>query len=734
MSDAAPWEDYAAPQPAPATASATASAPAVNDVGPWNDYAPQQTAGGAAQAAASGLNAGSADLLGLPVDTARNVLELGKAALGFTYHEATGNPIPDALQPSDTPDVGSSAWIKSKLRSMEGSDAVDVAQNTTANRVIHGGFEAVPSAVVGGEANSIPSAARAATAGAAAGSAQQGAAEAGLGTTSQAAIGLLAGAAAGRATQARPATPTPEPTPASPIEPTGFAPAEPLSASAAPRSAPFTDLEGAKAPTAGSAQPSPPLSASGAARGAAYTDLEGAPPRMSIGGQSTAADAARSTGTPLPEIAKAPNAESTTPPPATSPAEQAAREQTLRDIGLTEARDSAVTGDTKAAGTDFQTSKLDNPAGDRLSTVIANERSALQNYAGQIADASGGSRGLDSPALYQRGEAIAKPVEQLNDYFDQKIKDAYAAANQAAGGVPLEMPSTANFLKNERSQFLATVEGKQLREGVQARMRDLGLMDEDGNVQPATVQQAERLKQFMSDAWTPRTGRLIGSLKNAIDEDVTKAAGTDVYRAARQTRALRATLLDDPTGIAKLAAPDDRLGINRTVPLEQIPDYVANLPVDQFGHIVKTLRDVPAEVQPSAASALNEIRSHFANRVEAAGNSTQGMWNTKGVNEYLNKNQMKMAEVFSPEELGRFKTLADAGNILKMDRTYPGAAAQGHNLMQRGVLKLAEHAGEIGALAGHGVGYAVGKGAGWVAGKAVDRSSLGAVEKRIRKL
>jgi hypothetical protein len=123
------------------------------------------------------------------------------------------------------------------------------------------------------------------------------------------------------------------------------------------------------------------------------------------------------------------------------------------------------------------------------------------------------------------------------------------------------------------------------------------------------------------------------------------------------------------------------------VPLEQIPDYVANLPVDQYGHIVKTLRDVPAEVQPSAASALNEIRSHFANRVEAAGNSSQGMWNNKGVNEYLNKNQMKMTEVFSPEKLGRFKTLADAGNILKMDRSYPGAAAQQHHLAMRGVLQ-----------------------------------------------
>ena len=135
----------------------------------------QQTAGGAAQAAASGLNAGSADLLGLPVDTARNILELGKAGLGFAYHETTGNQIPDILQPSTTPDVGSSAWIKQKLQSMEGgAGATDVTENTTANRVIHGAAEAIPSSVVGGKATTVPAVTRAVTAGAAAGAARTG--------------------------------------------------------------------------------------------------------------------------------------------------------------------------------------------------------------------------------------------------------------------------------------------------------------------------------------------------------------------------------------------------------------------------------------------------------------------------------------------------------------------------------------------------------------------------------
>jgi hypothetical protein len=696
--------------------------------------APQQTAMGAAQAGASGLNAGSADLLGLPVDTARNVLELGKAGLGFVYHEATGNDIPQALQPSETPDVGSSAWIKDTLRKMQGNNAVDVAENTTANRLLHGAAEAVPSSLVGGEANTVPSAARAAVGGAAAGTAQQGAAEAGLPGGYQAAAGLLGGAAAAHVTG--PKVPSP---------------ADTYTAARDTYTAPTA----APSPTAAATkfEPAPPLTAApGAASGAPYTDLEGAPPRMNIGGQSTAADTARTTGIPVPEVAKPQTAESAEPQPVVAaPAEQSVREQTLRDIGLTEARDSAVTGDTKATGTDFQTAKLDNAAGDRMSGVIDNERQALQNYAGQLTDATGGSRGVDNASLYQRGEAMAKPVEQLGDYFDQKIKDAYGAATQEAGTDPIDTPKTGDFIKNERAQFLATVEGKQLREGVLARMRDLGMMDEEGNVQPASIPQIERLRQFVGDAYTPRTGRLIGQLKDALDDDVTKAAGTNVYAAARDTRSLRSKLLDDPTGIAKLAPPDDRLGINRAVPLEQVPDYVTNLPVDQFAHVVSTLRNVPPDaplaLHQSAATALNEMRSHFANNVEKAGNSTQGMWNTKGVNEYLNKNQLKMAEVFSPEELGRFKTLADAGNILKMDRTYSGPAIA-HNLAVRGVLGAVEKAAHgagtalgaavgvhVGAPEGFAVaGSAAGSGVSKIASKISDKALLSRVETRIRKL
>jgi hypothetical protein len=693
--------------------AASDSAPNVYDQ--FDEPAPQSTsAAGAVQATGAGFTRGIADLAGLPVDTARNIIELSKVVPGVLYHEATGNPIPDFLQPNEQQDVGSSQWIKDQIRKRISPDAVDPVEKTTATRYLGAAAEAIPGALVGADTASIPSAARAVTGGALAGTAQQGIADAGGGTVSQAIAGFAGGAAAERtfAPKAAPKVTTPARSTEStvPSDSGGFAVAE------RPTGAPAK-----QAPAGGNVfdqfDPSQPSRD---------------PSKLAVGGMTTAAE----DGKPLPELQPL----NRTPAPTTE-ADQAARAQTLRDVGLTEARESAITSDTKEAGTDYQTAKLQNSSGDLLSGTIAKERAALQGYARDITENTGGTVGADENSLYQRGQTIAKPVEDLGDYFDDKIKNAYAAADQKAGGLPLEMPSTQQFLTNERAQFLGTVEGKQLREGVQARMRDLGLMDQDGNVQPATVAQSERLKQYLSDQWTPRTSRLISQAKGAIDEDVTRAAGSDIYADARATRALRSTLLDDPDGIAKLAPPEDRTGVNRAVPLERTPDYVTTLPVDQFRHLVTTFREAPPEVQPSAAAALNEIRAQFANNVEKAGNSNQVSWNAKKASDYLRQNQLRMAEVFTRDEMNRFKTLHDAGKILHMDSSYPGAEAQRYNLAVRGAnlvgkgaavaaTAIGGHGGPLGAMVGHSIGKAVGAGA----EKLSEKTALSQTQKRIRNL
>lgn len=269
-----------------------------------------------------------------------------------------------------------------------------------------------------------------------------------------------------------------------------------------------------------------------------------------------------------------------------------------------------------------------------------------------MSDAQGstGTGGLDETSLHNRGNVILKPLNDLSDHLDSKIQDLYAAADARAAGVPINMPSTNQFLTRERSQFLGTVEGKQLLEGVQSQMKDLGLTDQyAGTLQPATVQQAELLKQHLNNAWTPRTGKLISQMKDAIDGDVMKSAGEDIYAQARQARTLRSNLLDDPQGVASLLDSSGPGGINRAVNVERIPDTVVRMPVDQFGHVVDTLKRMPVEMQPQAQAALAEIRSQFALRLQEQAQKLKGAWNNRGVTQCLNQNSAKMAKVFSPK-------------------------------------------------------------------------------------
>jgi hypothetical protein len=157
----------------------------------WDAPEASTTPGGAVQALGSGLTSGIADVAGLPVDTARKVVELGKAGAGVAYHETTGKQIPHALEPgADQPDVGSTDWIKGHLRTWLGSDALDTKQNTPTNRVIHSAGEGIPSAVLTPEV-----AGAAALSGAAGGAGSQIVKEQGGSPLAQSLAGLAAGSA-----------------------------------------------------------------------------------------------------------------------------------------------------------------------------------------------------------------------------------------------------------------------------------------------------------------------------------------------------------------------------------------------------------------------------------------------------------------------------------------------------------------------------------------------------------
>jgi hypothetical protein len=426
-------------------------------------------------------------------------------------------------------------------------------------------------------------------------------------------------------------------------------------------------------------------------------------------------------------------------PKAAIDASASAREAVLKRVGVPEARVSALQGDASAAANDYQESKLTNPNGLRMKQVIDNERSALSNHADSIVQDTGGTPGsaAEESTRVERGNNILAPLDALKDHFDTATKALYKEADARAGGQPSSLGGFQDILKDDSE--LTNSDRVHLVGGLNSYLGKLKMLGEDGSVS-GNPMQAETVRKYLNENWSPQNSRLVGKLKDALDDDVTQAAGSDVYAQARAMRTLRARTLDDPEGISKLMDSSGPGGINRKVPVEKVADTVASMPVAQLDHVVGTLKNLPKDLQPAGEAAINEIKAHMASKVADAGQGTSSMWNAKGVSQFLSKSRERMGLVFDPEEMTKFDDLEQAGDILKKDQSYPGAAVQAHNLVRKGAMG-AITAGTTGAghvfsgLTGIPGGEMAGAWAGTkLAGKFDEAAALRNVESRIKKL
>lgn len=395
----------------------------------------------------------------------------------------------------------------------------------------------------------------------------------------------------------------------------------------------------------------------------------------------------------------------------------------LKKIGLEEQRPSAISGDKFAAGQEFETAKLNNQVGEIARNQLAKEQNALKTFAqGILEDA-----GAPIASLEASGQTIRAPMQALSQHFDQQISNIYQAADQAASGAPIVKLSNLGDFLNTNSTFSGKAENLSLRRGVRAYMKEQG-MNIDSQLQPVDVKASEGLRQYLNSQWSPQNSGLIGRIKEALDTDVTKAAGPDLYKDARALHATRKNTLDNPNGIAKLLNTEGPNGINQSIPDEQVGQKLIGMPTNQFKHIVDTLKNLPEGLADQGSAAIAEIKASIAKKIYSAGDSggTQNgpsVWNASNVTKELNKQRSKLAIVFEPQELDKFKTLNDAGHILQTPSAYKGAAAQGYNYLQSGVLTGLPAAGAgIGAIVGGPTGAAAGGGLGSIVGSVAKKS------------
>jgi hypothetical protein len=377
--------------------------------------------------------------------------------------------------------------------------------------------------------------------------------------------------------------------------------------------------------------------------------------------------------------------------------EQFARAKAMqRVLGEDHAADlAALEGKGKERATNYQTSKSDTPMGNYLAERFKDEQKRLQTFADQQAQKTGGIVGLDESAKFKRGEAILDPLKKLEDYFDTETRKIYKERDTQAATIPVEANNILNIL-NDESLTLANTETIGLSNIAKARMRQLKMIDKDGNLLPTNAKTAENFRQFLNENYDRKNANLHRALKAAVDEDVlaNMDTNTPVYKTARSLVELRKNTLDNPKGISAILDESGPNNINRRVDKEKISQNIANMSVEQFTHVIDTLKNMPPELQAAGGQALANIKSQFASNIAALADKP------KQLTKFMNDNREVMPRLFNAEEMNNFRDLHNVAHILKTDTGYPGAAVQKINIEQKLAGRIGQQILQKGGAAG----------------------------------
>lgn len=395
-------------------------------------------------------------------------------------------------------------------------------------------------------------------------------------------------------------------------------------------------------------------------------------------------------------------------------------------------RTGVITGNENTLRTEHAKAKMPDatPEGQLLKQQIANEQTALSNYAQQRVENTGASPTLVTP--YERGERINSAFagdEGLSGFFKQEKRNLFDEARQRTGNNPIQSQNIDSLLQNK--QFKAGL-GLKGNEGVAKSAQEfidlaktVGFEDEAGNFYaPNTVGAWTAVLKALNKDWTPQNASVIRKFNQAIERDIGAAGGLDLLKKADQLHQAEKVLFGSE-GIKQIFGDIDPNGVQTATAFEAIPQKLNSMPVDQWKHIYETAEkvakgtidgpidkstgmpkwtiQVPEELRVSAESAMNEMRGNIAREIYQAGAAKAGEWNQNAVNKILNARSDKIKLAFSPEEQQAFHTLNVGGYLMPGVHSYEGAGLQGRRV--QGIIE--GNLGKMGAAAGATVGGAI---------------------------
>jgi hypothetical protein len=403
-----------------------------------------------------------------------------------------------------------------------------------------------------------------------------------------------------------------------------------------------------------------------------------------------------------------------------APAEQASRAQIVRDLngwepGDGRIRPGVVTGNADTLASETLQANAANPdaRGQLLRNAIADEQSALSNFAAQRVEATGANPRFIND--YQRGEFLNSTMygdDGIKGAIDAAKKDLYDQAAKRVG--PNPMPEGLGRLKSllEDPAAQAELEGKgqgSLYPAI-AKLVNLYKTTGFGNAAAGSVGAAQALRQSLNRMWSPANKYAIGNAVKALDQDVGAAGGADLYQQANAIHAAEKTMFGS-RGIKTLFGDVDPNGVQTATSFDAIPGKLNSMPYDQWRHIHDTFDavangrlpggiQVSPELQEAAQQAKNEMAGSLVRDVQQAGGNNVGNWNANAANKVLNSHDQKLQLALPPDEMNKMHTLNMAGQIMPPRFSYEGAALQLRRAGENDVGVLEKHLPKLGAMAG----------------------------------
>ena len=369
------------------------------------------------------------------------------------------------------------------------------------------------------------------------------------------------------------------------------------------------------------------------------------------------------------------------------------------------------------------------------------EKGLAQNQ--QLIDAA--QRGVkmtggEAKDSYGAGENLVKTLNDAYKLHNKKIKQVYKEADQIAGNLPsLATTGIKDTLKNSRADFLSSDSGKNLLNGIRARLQDFTqnakpktpnevlLVNADGTPllmshdipEKMTFTDSENFRKYLNSASTYENSGLIKKVKQAVDAAQEGITGNNpVYQQARALRHERSTIFEDQNGLAQLMAmktPNneaipvdnilDRLVFNKgdAKSLQQVTDTLRNMQKgggDLAGQAGDTLRTLQASTLQKA------IDASIGNTPNSAG---QGTFSGLQFGRQLDKiGQRKLEALFTPQQLAYLGTLKRGAIDLTTSPTIMNAHnASGTAAQVMNMLEMLAPSAKTGGLASKAMGIAL---------------------------